>query len=108
MRFVIFVIDEQARSASTNEMAQIDAFNYRLKQNQHWVLAVGIGGPTTAELFDNREGAKLSQQGSLFKSDDFYSGFWVIEAASGEEASSLAQDASQACNRRVELRPLLQ
>ena len=34
-------------------------------------------------------------------------GFWVIEVSSEAEAHALAAEASQACNRRIELRPVL-
>ena len=107
MRYIIFVIDSQTNSASGNEMAAIDAFNDDLERNGNWVMAAGIGAPKTATLIDNRGGANLEQSGSLFSTDDFYSGFWIIECASDDEARLLATRGSQACNRRVELRPFL-
>ena len=103
----MFVIDSQTRSASGNEMAAIDKFNDDLRAAGQWVMAAGIGAPRTATVFDNRSGASQSTEGSLFDDDDFYSGFWVIEADSPETARELAQRGSRACNRRVELRPFL-
>lgn len=107
MRFIIFVVDQQSRSASGDEMAAIDAFNDKLRANANWVLAIGIGSPATAKKFDNRGGLNLSESGSLFDADDFYSGLWLIDAVDSNEAQSLAREASLACNRVVELRPLL-
>ena len=107
MRYIIFVIDSQTNTASGDEIAAIDAFNDDLERNGNWVMAAGIGAPKTATLIDNRGGANLEQSGSLFADDDFYSGFWIIECASDDEARSLATRGSQACNRRVELRPFL-
>jgi hypothetical protein len=43
----------------------------------------------------------------LFDAVDNYSGFWLVEAADGETARDLALQGSKACNRKVELRPLL-
>ena len=107
MRYIIFVIDSQTNSASGDEMAAIDAFNDDLERNGNWVMAAGIGAPKTATLIDNRSGANREQSGSLFTDDAFYSGFWIIECASDDEARLLALRGSQACNRRVELRPFL-
>lgn len=107
MRFVIFVIDEQSRSASGDEMAAIDSFNQKLRDNGHWVLAAGLEKPQNAQLIDNRNDEGSLKSGSLFNTDDFYSGLWVIEAESLEVASELASAGSKACNRRVELRPFL-
>lgn len=107
MRYIIFVIDEQSRSASGDEMAAIDAFNDSLRMGGHWITAIGIGGPLTASVIDNRADAERVSAGSLFQTDDFYSGLWLVEADSDERARQLALAGSKACNRRVELRPLL-
>ena len=88
-------------------MAAIDKFNDELRSGGHWVMAAGIGAPRTATVIDNRLGAGAMNDGSLFQSDDFYSGFWIIEAESHERAAMLASAGSRACNRRVELRPFL-
>jgi hypothetical protein len=104
---MIFVIDGSSNSASGDEISTIDAFNETLQQNGHWVMAAGIAAPTSATLIDNRHGAGVERQGSLFEEAEYYSGFWIIEAASNDEALRLARDGSRACNRRVELRPFL-
>lgn len=153
VRYVIFVIDREpggdagtandagsaggagtARGAGTadgGEMAAIDAFNDRLRDGGHWVLAAGIGGPSTATLIDRRAGsaaggfggaggtsagaargagaggAAAAVRASLQDGPDAYSGFWIIEASTPEIARALAEAGSAACNRRVELRPFL-
>lgn len=107
MRFVIFVIDDRSNSATDNEMAAIDAFNDRLKTNNHLILAAGIADPSRAALFDNRSGAAIQEPGSLNGGPAHYSGFWVVEAESADQAASFARDGSRSCNRKVELRPLL-
>ena len=107
MRYVIFVIDDTSGSATGDESVAIDAFNERLEQSGHWIMAAGIGAPSTATLIDNRRSNGHEIAGSLFPGTDYYSGFWIIEAANPEIANDLAHQGSLACNRRVELRPFL-
>ena len=107
MRFIIYVIDDQSNSGTDEEMTEIDKFNDRLKVDGHWVLAAGIGAPSTATLIDNRGGVSLSRAGSLFESMEYYSGFWIIETKDLHTAQSLASEGSKCCNRKVELRPFL-
>jgi hypothetical protein len=107
MRYIIFVIDQQTNTADSDERAAIDAFNESLESGGHWVTAGGIADPSKATVIDNRSGAGLAYSGSLFDSDNFYSGFWIIEAESDARALELASAGSKACNRRAELRPFL-
>jgi hypothetical protein len=107
MRFVIFVIDSTSNSATGNEMEAIDAFNSRLSGGNHLILAAGIAEPNRATLIDNRAGAGIESHGSLFSAPEHYSGFWIINAESEEQAKAFAREGSTACNRKVELRPFL-
>jgi hypothetical protein len=107
MRFVIFVIDGGSNTATPGEGAAIDAFNDRLVAGKHLILAAGIAEPSRATLIDNRSGAGIERPGSLFSGPEHYSGFWIVDAESVEAAAQLARDASNACNRKVELRPFL-
>lgn len=107
MRFVIYVIDSATNSGGPDEMVAIDAFNDHLQANSHWITAAGIGAPATAKLIDNRLDAGIVNPGSLFDTNEFYSGFWLIQADSEARALELALAGSKACNRKVELRPYL-
>lgn len=107
MRFVIFVIDDTSNSATSNEMQAIDAFNDRLVAGGHLILAAGIAEPRRATLIDNRLGAGIENPGSLNTGSEHYSGFWIVNANSEEQAATFARDGSAACNRKVELRPFL-
>jgi hypothetical protein len=107
MKFIIFVIDSRSNTASGNEMEAIDAFNDELQANNYWVMAAGINNPDHASLIDNRNGAHIVNSGSLFDASEHYSGFWIIDVPSEEIAANLALQGSQACNRKVELRPFL-
>ena len=106
MRFIIFVIDNHSNSGTGSEIQEIDKFNSELTSKGQMVLAAGIAGSEMGTLVDNRHGAGLASGGSL-NGQDFYSGFWIIDAETTDEAKALAMQGSQACARRVELRPFL-
>lgn len=106
MKYILFVLDTASNSGSEGELAQINEFNADIQRAGNWVLAAGIGSPATAEIVDNRKKARIVNQSSL-NSNEFYSGFWIIQAESLTEAREIALRASEACNRRVELRPFL-
>lgn len=107
MKFILFVIDSTTSSASDDEIQSIDAFNDYLRENNHWVMAAGISAPENATLVDNRNQSGIILSDSLQKMSVFYSGFWIIESESFDEATELAKAGSAACNRRVELRRFL-
>jgi hypothetical protein len=107
MKFLIFVIDDATGTATSDEMRAIDAFNDSLRQKGHWIFAGGLSGPDKGNVIDNRAGAAKETGASLFPQRENYSGFWLIEAADSTVAHELAMQGSKACNRKVELRPLL-
>ena len=106
MKFLISVIDDRSESGTPEEMVEIDRFNEKLRANSHWIFAWGLQSPETATVIDNRNGANLSTGGPFFASKENFSGLWIIEAENADIAQSLAFDASKACNRKVELRPM--
>ena len=107
MKFVISVIDDLTGSGTTNEMAQINIFNDQLRANGKFIFAAGLAAPENADVIDNRNGANLSTGKPLFDAKENFSGFWLIEAEGIEVARKLAFAGSKACNRKVEIRPLL-
>lgn len=107
MKFIIFVIDGPNNPANSDEMANIDKFNEKLRSDGNWVMAAGLGGASTGKVFDYRGDKSETKAGSLFNDPEYYSGFWIIEAESEEVAAELAREGSYACNRKVELRPFL-
>lgn len=107
MRFIIAVIDSKSRSASGDEMAAIDEFNDKLQANGHWIQACGIDDPEKAIVIDNRLDAGLVSEGPLYNNEEYMAGFWLIKADSMEQARELATEGSKACNRKVEVRPIL-
>ncbi|MBM4412920.1 MAG: hypothetical protein FJ040_05665 [Chloroflexi bacterium] len=107
MQYIMFVIDDQSASANGNEMAAIDAFNDQLRADGYWVIAAGIGRPASATVVDNRGNLGQMNNGSLFDTLEHYSGFWIVNVPSADVALQLALAGSNACNRKVELRPFL-
>jgi hypothetical protein len=107
MKFIINVIDDLTGSGTPDEMTQINIFNDQLKANGQYIFAAGLAALENADVIDNRNGANMSTGKPLFDAKENFSGFWLIEAESIEVARKLAFSGSKACNRKVELRPLL-
>jgi hypothetical protein len=108
MRFLINVIESIERPAhSRQEIDAIDAFNNEMVAAGERVLAVGIASPENSIQIDNRDGQVNYIKESLTDSSEYVSGFWIIDVSNQEIALELAAQGSKACNRRVELRPLL-
>src|SRR4249919_3326859 len=107
MQYLVSVIDDTAGLATPDEMAAIDVFNDRLQAEGHWVFAGGLASPSTATVIDNRSGEALFTDGPFLESKEYLAGFWIIEASDLDVALKLATEGSKACNRKVEVRPLL-
>jgi hypothetical protein len=106
-KFIIFVIDDLTNSGTPAEMEEINAFNDQLRTNGQWIFAGGLAAPSTANVIDNRDGSGIETGEPLFSALENFSGFWLIQAADENVAKELAFAGSKACNRKVELRPLL-
>ena len=107
MRFLISVIDNQTGTATSDEMAAIDAFNDGLRERGQFIFAGGLAAPDSAKVIDNRENIAQIISGPLHLGSEYLSGFWIIECDSAPQAQELSLNASKSCNRKVELRPLL-
>jgi len=108
MRFLINVIESIEKPAhSRQEIDAIDAFNDEMVAAGQRVLAVGIASPDNSILIDNRDGDVKYIDESFNDSCEYVSGIWIIDVPTREIALELAAQGSKACNRRVELRPLL-
>ena len=110
MQYLISVIDGSSPAvggSAEDEEAALDAFNERIEAEGHWVFAGGLGAPDSATVIDNRNGTALFTDGPYVESKEYLGGFWIIEAPDLDVALRLASDGSRACNRKVEVRPLL-
>lgn len=109
MRYLFSVIADRTSDvlASESEASAIDAFNDKIESAGHRVMAVGVAAPDRAKLFDNRDGRGAVSDRPAVDTDLFMAGLWVIEADDDAVAHRLAAEASLACNRLVEVRPIL-
>ena len=108
MHYLVSVIADGTELAIPGEMAAIDAFNdERLKADDHWVFAGGLGSPSTATVIDNRREEPVLTDRPFLESKEYLAGFWIIEAPDLDVALKLATEGSKHCNRKVEVRPFL-
>lgn len=107
MHYLVSVIDDATGAATPAEMEAIDVFNERLQANGHWVYANGLGAPDSATVVDGRGQQPMFTDGPFLESKEYLAGFWIIEAPDLDAALELAAEGSKACNRRVEVRPVL-
>jgi hypothetical protein len=107
-QYLMNVLNVTSDLATDAEMAAIDAFNEQLTAEGHWVFAGGLTSPAAATVVDGRDGEPVLTDGPYLESKEFIVGFWVIEAPDLDVALRLAGQGSRSCNRRVEVRPLLE
>ena len=107
MQYLVSVINDSADLATPEEMAAIDVFNDRLQAEGHWVFAGGLGSPASATVIDNRGEEAMFTDGPFVESKEYLAGFWIMEAPDLDAALKLAAEGSKACNRKIEVRPIL-
>jgi hypothetical protein len=107
MQYLVSVINDTADLATPDEMAAIDVFNDRLQAEGHWVFAAGLAAPSSATVIDNRGEEAMLTDGPFLESKEYLVGFWVMEAPDLDVALKLAAEGSKACNRKLEVRPIL-
>jgi hypothetical protein len=107
MQYLVSVIDDTAGLATPDEDAAIDAFNDRLQAEGHWVFAGGLAAPSSATVIDNRGEKAIFTDGPFLESKEYLAGFWIMEAPDLDVALQLAAEGSKACNRKIEVRPIL-
>lgn len=112
MQFLVNVIDDgqaeaagRTESGSQAEMDAVDAFNRGL--GDAILFAAGVSAPSDGIVIDGRGGGSQSTPGLVSSAAEFVAGFWVMELPDAETARRVATEASAACNRKIELRPLL-
>ena len=90
-------------------MARIGELNNRLRNENHLIMAVGLADPATAVDIDGRDEPAVGGPSKDAKTQgtDFMSRFWILDAPSPDVAQGIAQEAAQACRRRVQLREIL-
>ena len=107
MQYLVSVIFDQAGLATPDEQAAIDVFNDRLQAEGRWVFAGGLAAPSSATVIDNRGEEAIFTDGPYLESKEYLAGFWIMDAPDLDVALKLAAEGSKACNRKLEVRPLL-
>jgi hypothetical protein len=80
--------------------AAVDRFNAKLEAAGALVFAGGLEAPREAKVVD----ASGVTDGPFSEAKEVLGGFWVIEAASLDEALALAREGAVACANPVEVR----
>lgn len=108
MQYLVNVIDDRSESGTDEEAVAIDAFNDKLRAGGHWVFAAGLADPATSTVIDARgDGEPVFTDGPFAETKEWAAGAWIIEAADLDVALKLMVEGSRACNRRLEVRPIL-
>ncbi|MRG60256.1 hypothetical protein GE115_10305 [Agromyces sp. CFH 90414] len=107
MLYFVSVIDDRTNSGTPEEMVEIAAFNERLRERGHWVFAAGLADPATSTVIDGRGEQPVFTDGPFIESKEHIAGLWIIEAPDLDVALALMAEGSKACNRRLEVRPML-
>jgi hypothetical protein len=108
MKYLVNVIDSRSNSGTADEAVAIDAFNDKLRASGHWVFAAGLADPTVSTVVDGRGDEPVLTDGPFVEAKEWAAGFWIIEAPDLDVALKLMTEGSKACNRRLEVRPLLE
>ena len=107
MQYLVNVIDSRSNSGTEEEAVAIDAFNDTLRAGGHWVFAGGLADPSVSTVIDGRGDEPVFTDGPFIEAKEWAAGFWLIEAPDLDVALALMAEGSKACNRRLEVRPLL-
>ena len=107
MQYLVNVIDSGSNSGTAEEAVAIDAFNDKLRAGGHWVFAAGLADPTVSTVIDGRGDEPLFTDGPFVEAKEWAAGFWIIDAPDLDVALKLMSEGSRACNRRLEVRPVL-
>jgi hypothetical protein len=107
MQYLVSVIDDLVDPGSTDRMPAIDEFNQRLIDGGYWVFAGGLADPDAATVVDNRGEKPLFSDGPFVESKEYLAGVWVWEAPDLDAALRLAAEASEVCDRKIEVRPFV-
>jgi hypothetical protein len=107
MKYLVSVIDHRTNSGTAEEAVAIDAFNEKLVAGGHWVFAAGLAAPSTSTVIDGRGDEPIFTDGPFIESKEHVAGIWIIDAPDLDVALELMAEGSKACNRRLEVRPML-
>ena len=85
--------------------ADVDALNDEIRKAGAWVFAGGLHPSSTATTLRVQNGEVVTTDGPFAESKEQVGGFWVIKAASLDEALEWGSKATRACRVPIEVRP---
>ena len=83
------------------------AFNARLRDEGRFVFANGLAEASASTVVDGTGPAPIITDGPYVESKEHIAGFWIVEADDLDVALALAAEGSQACRRKIEVRPVI-
>lgn len=82
------------------------AFSDRLRDEGSLVFVNGLAEASASTVVDGRGSTPIFTDGPYLESKEVIAGFWIIDVADLDEALRLAAEASRACSRPIEVRPM--
>ncbi|HEX4473388.1 MAG TPA: YciI family protein [Nocardioides sp.] len=107
MQYLVSVIDDKTDPGTADRRPAISAFNERLIAEGYWVFAGGLADTDAATVVDNRGGDVVFTDGPFVESKEYLAGVWVWEVPELDTALRLAAEASEVCDRKLEVRPFV-
>jgi hypothetical protein len=80
-------------------------FNDKLVAEGYFVFANGLGDPKSATVVDGQGETPIFSDGPYVETKEYVVGLWIIDVPDLDVALKLAAEGSNACRRRVEVRP---
>ena len=88
------------------QMKATGAFTALLQAEGSFVYVNGLAEASASTVVDGRGSAPIVTDGPSVESKEYIVGFWVIDVADLDKALKLAAEASRACRRQIEVRPM--
>ncbi|CAM3585866.1 YciI family protein [Nocardioides marinus] len=99
-------LESMAPEDAETAMAAAGAFIDELMSSGAFVFAGGLQPPSTAVTVDHTGPTLQRTDGPFVEAPEYLGGFWVIDAATQDDAIEWAAKASKALTSRVEVRAL--
>jgi hypothetical protein len=82
------------------------AFTARLRDEGSFVFVNGLAEASASTVVDGQGPAPIFTDGPYVESKEYIAGLWIVEVPDLDEAIRLAAEASSACRRKIEVRPM--
>src|SRR3990170_2652510 len=96
-------------TSAEENAAQLEAtgvFTAKLRDEGSLVFVNGLAEASASTVVDGQGPAPIFTDGPYVESKEYIAGLWIIEVADLDEALGLAAQASSACGRKIEVRPI--